>query len=60
MCGHNFGRKSKQGMPDGHDQPKPNASQPVPLYEPVLLNAVEHQDHGLELKDNVAYCPSKL
>ena len=59
VCGHYFGRKSKQpsrGTPD-----HPLANQPVPLYEDVnvLPSAMEHQEQGLELRENVAYGPSK-
>ena len=34
------------------------SSQPVPLYEDVnvLPGTVEHQEQGLELRENVAYC----
>ena len=53
VCGHYFGRKYKQ--------PSSSLNQPVPLYEDVNVpsNAVEHQEQGLELRENVAYGPSK-
>ena len=52
VCGHYFGRKYKQSS---------SLNQPVPLYEDVnvLPSAVEHQEQGLELRENVAYGPSK-
>ena len=53
VCGHYFGRKYKQSSS--------SLNQPVPLYEDVnvLPSAVEHQEQGLELTENVAYGPSK-
>ena len=54
VCGHYFGRK--------YTVQTSSLSQPVPLYEDmnVLPSAVEHQEQGLELKENVAYEPSNL
>ena len=53
VCGLYFGRKYKQSSS--------SLTPPVPLYEDVnvLPSAVEHQEQGLELKENVAYGPSK-
>ena len=52
-CGHHFGRKYKQSSS--------SLNQPMPLYEDVnvLPSAVEHQEQGLELRENVAYGPTK-
>ena len=56
VCGHYFGQKSKQpstGTPD-----HPSASQPgVPVYEDVASSAMEQQEGGLQMKENVAYGP---
>ena len=47
VCGHYFGQKHIRAT----------SRQSVALYEDVnvLPSAVEHQEHGLELKENVAY-----
>ena len=64
VCGHYFGRKYK-GLPCIWPARKlstpPKASQPVPLYEDVnmLPGAKEHHGRDFELKENVAYGPSK-
>ena len=55
VCGHFFGRKSKQPPTETPDHP--SASQPVPLYEDVTSSAVEQQEGGLEMRENVAYGP---
>ena len=59
LCGHYFGRKYEKSSKKIPALPKP--SQPVALYEDVdvLPSAVEHQEQNLELKENVAYGPSK-
>ena len=57
VCGHYFGRKSKQSSRETPDNPTGN--QQAPLYEDVLLSAVKHQEYDVELKENVAYGPSK-
>ena len=58
VCGHYFGQKSKQ---PSRETPAADHPLSVPLYEDlnVLPNAVEHQEQGLELRENVAYGPSK-
>ena len=58
------GRKCKELSIKTQDNPvSVIAHQPatVPLYEDVdvLQSAVEHQEQGVELKENVAYGPSK-
>ena len=55
VCGHYFGRKSKQLSTETQDYP--SASQTVPLYEDVTSSAVEQQEGGLEMRENVAYGP---
>ena len=55
VCGHFFGRKSKQPPTETPDHP--SASQPVPLYEDVTSSDVEQQEGGLEMRENVAYGP---
>ena len=55
------GRKCNESCKKTQDCCTP--SQPAaPLYEYVdtIPSAVEHQEQGLELKENVAYGPSKL
>ena len=55
------GRKCNEACKKTQDCRTP--SQPaVPLYEYVdtAPSAVEHQEQGLELKENVAYGPSKI
>ena len=55
------GRKCNESSIKTQDSRTP--SQPaVPLYEDVdtIPSALEHQEQGLELKENVAYGPSKL
>ena len=59
VCGYYFrGRKYNKKTQDN-----PLSSQPAaaPHYEEVnvLPSAMEHQGQGLELKENVAYGPSK-
>ena len=58
-CGYYFMRRRRRKQ-------SPSSSQPMePLYEDVILNAlpqpsaVEHQEQGLELKENVAYETTK-
>ena len=66
-CGYYFrGRKCKELSMKTVSQDNPVsviAHQPTtgPLYEDVdvLQSAVEHQEQGVELKENVAYSPSK-
>ena len=55
VCGHYFGRKSKQPSRGTPAADYPSSNQLVPLYEDVneLPNAVEHQEQGLELMENV-------
>ena len=54
ICGYCFGRKSNK-----LESSKTEA--PVPLYEDVLSSAVQHhEEHDLELNDNVAYGQSKI
>ena len=60
MCGHYFGRKPKHDKSKEISDHQPKSIQPVPLYEPVLPSAMEHQEQDLELKENMAYGPSKL
>ena len=61
VCGHYFGRKHKDLPPRKVSTP-PTASQPVSLYEDVNTlptSAEEHHGKDFELKENVAYGPSK-
>lgn len=55
VCGHYFGRKSKQPPTETPDHPSASQTE-VPLYEDVTLSAVEQQE-GLEMRENVAYGP---
>ena len=53
-CGYYFARRRRKQSS--------SSSQPTePLYEDVnpLPSAVEHQEHGLELTENVAYGTTK-
>jgi uncharacterized protein YneF (UPF0154 family) len=52
------GRKCKESCKKTQNYPQPTS----PLYEDVgaIPSAVERQEQGLELKENVAYGPSKL
>jgi hypothetical protein len=52
------GRKCNESCKKTQSCPQPTA----PLYEYVdaIPSAAEHQEQGLELKENVAYGPSKL
>ena len=56
FCVNPIACNASRGTPD-----HPLANQPIPLYEDVnvLPSAVEHQEQGLELRENVAYGPSK-
>ena len=52
VCGYCFVRQ--------RNKQSPSSSQPVPLYEdvnvlPSASAAVEHQEQGLEMRENVAY-----
>ena len=50
ICGYCFVRR--------RGKRSPSSSQPVPLYEDVNVlprAAVEHQEQGLEMRENVAY-----
>ena len=61
VCGHYFGRKHK-GLPPRKISTPPIASQPAPFYEDVNMlptSAEEHHGNDFELKENVAYGPSK-
>ena len=57
VCGHYFSQKFKRSS---KETPQTTDHQ-VPFYEYVLHmpNAVKHQEQDLELKENVAYGPSK-
>ena len=61
VCGHYFGRKYKGLLIKNISSNSPIASQPVPLYEDVnvLPSTLEHHEKDFELKENVAYGPSK-
>ena len=50
-CGYYFVRRRRKQLISSSNQPT------EPLYEDVnpLPSAVKHQEHGLELKENVAY-----
>ena len=59
VCGHYFSQKFKRSSketPQTSDHPDQ-----VPFYEYVLHvpSGVKHQEQDLELKENVAYGPSK-
>ena len=55
------GRKCKECTQKTQNNPVSIANQPAPFYEDVdvLLSVVEHQEQNLELKENMAYDPSK-
>ena len=62
VCGYYFrGRKYKESLKKTQDNLISSQPAAAPLYEDVdvLPSAVEHQEQGLELKENVAYGPSK-
>ena len=61
-CGYYFrGRKYKESLKKTQDNPTSSQPAAAPLYEDVdvLPSAAEHREQNLELKENVAYGPSK-
>ena len=61
VCGHYFGRKYKGPLARKIPTP-PKESPPVAFYEDVNMlptSAEEHHGKDFELKENVAYRPSK-
>ena len=65
VCGYYIrGRKCKEPSKKTSNSPVSIASKPAaaPYYEDVdvLPNAMKHQEQNLELKENVAYGPSRV
>ena len=55
IIGFACGQKNKLPNVDNH----PPTNHPGPIYDNVLLSDLKHQEQDLELKENVAYGPSK-